>query len=489
MKIRKIQLITTRTGVGKGANDGIYPPGGLLTIGSAILRELPEITVTIHDQHHEEIVIDPEADLIGIQVASTLCYKNSLAVAEAAKAMNKTVVLGGPHVTALYQQIMRNQPIIDYAIRGKGERPLVELVKALTTNQGFGAVPSLSWRDGTKIVHNPAQDPLAWRYDDFTPLPLHLLASGAKAYWQAFCDVINPNIDAVFLLFTHFGCGYRQIQVNKAAARSLPVVQAEEKTNFCSFCSLDDPPLTRDPQRILEEIHAYVTQFQLPKSSRIHLKCYGDNIGPQRKLLEQLAQAIEACPWWTDYCFSWTFYCQSSYLTEHVAQLLKRVGTSHLYIGFDGADDKVQHRNGLGTNLNSHRRAVALCKKYGMLIQAGSVVGLAGETQESLDALQNFLLELVEEGVLERINSAVLFIIPGTPAYEMLAAEEPQIRDWDVLPTTLLRQLFIKHFCRTLTLDQLEENANKIDLLSPGPHASMGYVSSLLREQLRPAQT
>lgn len=469
-KIEKIQLVTVTANVGRGANDGVYPPVGLLTIAKAVLQDCPHVAIQIDDQHHAPIEIDPEAQVVGIQVASTLCYKNALAVAQAAKAADKIVVLGGPHVTTLYRQVMSNREYVDFAIRGKGERPFVQLLQALGTNGVSMEIPALSWRRGQEIIHNPGSI-LDWDYDDYTPLPLATLSSGIASYWEAFRITINLEIDAAFLLFTHFGCGYRERRTHGEQI----VLGKSGQPLFCSFCSLHDPPLTRPVQSILEELRFYLDFCQLPFGSRVHLKCYGDNIGPQIELVRELAVAIRRCAWWCDYRFSWTFYCQSSYLNEELASLLSQIGTTHLYIGFDGANDAVQKRNALGTSRRTHEQAVSLCLKRGIKIQAGSVVGLAGETPTTLEEMYQFLRGLAERGVLERVNSAVLFIIPGTAAYEMLCQKEPQIRPLDLLPTTELRGLWIKHFCPAVTPELLREYAAKIDALSPGPHAQMGY--------------
>lgn len=476
----KIQLISTKASVGKGANDGVYPPGGLLTIASALVQSFPGLEVSIDDQHHQGIVIDPAADLVGVQVASVLCYKNALNVAAKAKEAGKRVVLGGPHVTALFRQIMTNQPSVDFCIRGKGEAPMCRLLSALQGKGVLGEVPALSWRHNGAVEHNLLQEK-PWRYDDYTPLPYDCLTLNLPKYWQAFKQAIDSAVDAAFLLFTHFGCGYRQRRIEAAQHKGLPVFQTQGASSFCSYCALDDQPQSRDPHCILAEIASYLRQWQIPSGSRVHLKCYGDNIGPQKALAKSLAEAVAGCSWWEDYRITWTFYCQSSYLDHELAAALKAIGTSHLYIGFDGANDEVQKLNGLGTNMRSHRKAVELCWEYGIKIQAGSVVGLAGETPGSLSELYSFFAELRERGVLERINSAILFVIPGTPAYEMLAQKEPQIREWDLLPTTEVRALWVKHFCPKVSLGLLQEYADRIDALSPGPHASMGYESRLTK--------
>lgn len=482
MNNKLIQLITTTANVGRGANDGIYPPGGLLTIASAINKELPETKVIIDDQYHHTIKIHPKAKVVGVQAASTLCYKNSLDVLQKAKEAGKITVLGGPHASVLYKQIMKNRPFIDYVVSGKGELSFVQLLNQISNNN-LASVPSLSWRKGKNIIHNPSSANEQWDYDKYTPLPLSLLSASVESYWSAFREIIDPKVDAAFLLFTHFGCGFRQRRITATTKNSDPLSSINGKTSFCSFCSLDDPPLSRKPQIILDEIRTYLDWFSIPEKARVHLKCYGDNIGPQLSLVESLANTIEQCTWWDDYHLSWTFYCQSSYLNDRLANALKRVGTTHLYIGFDGINDRIQLLNNLGTNRRSHERAVKICQRYGFLIQAGSVVGLIDETPETLEEMYQFCLELSRTNVLERINSAILFVIPGTPAYNMLAAREPQIKSWDLLPTTEIRELWIKHFCPEVNIELLQKYANKIDTLSPGPNASMGYESSLLKKQ------
>jgi len=482
MNIDSVQLITTTTTVGKGANDGTYPPGGLLTIAQAVTRAFPSMRVCIHDQHHGEVDIDPGADVVGIQVASTLCYKNALAFAQKAHALGKIVVLGGPHATALHERIMHNRPYVDCLIRGKGEIPFISLLRALRRNSSIGEIPRLSWRDRGRVVHNMDHDAETWSFDEYTPLPLHLLAPGVGTYWDAFRKESKRDVAAAFLLFTHFGCGYRQRRL-KATAGGAGVV-SNQQTGFCSFCSLDDSPVARNVQSILAEIQHYIVHYHIPRGSKVHLKCYGDNAATQVQLFEELADAIAACPWWSDYVFEWTFYCQSSYLNERLAHLLKRVGATHLYIGFDGVNNAVQRMNGLGTSRATHERAVELCLKHGFKIQAGSVVGLMGDTPDSLEELYQFFCRLLAHpGLLDRINSAILFVIPHTPAYQLLCSREPHLAELDLLPTTAVRKLWIKHFCPRVSLELLEEYANRIDELSPGQHASMGFRSSRLQAE------
>jgi len=474
MRIQRVQLVCCTANVGHGANDGAYYPVGLLTVASLMQKEMPEVRVVVDDQHHRDVFIRLAIDVVGIQVASTLCYKNALEIAEAAKRAGKTVVLGGPHTSVLYDQIMKNRHVVDYVIRGHGERPFVELIRALNNGADMTTVPSLSWRRGDEVVHNP-MDMKPWDYESYLPLPFDVLSDGIETYWKRYREAIDGRADAAFLVFTHFGCGYREAKLASVKSGESPLFTVTGRPRFCSFCALQDPAGARRPERILAEIRSYLDQGEIARGSRIALKCYGDSIGSQGALVKGLAEAVEHCPWWKDYEFYWVFYCQSSRVTEELAVNLKRIGTMCLFIGFDSICDRVQKLNGLGTNRRSHERAVEICARHGTLIQAASVIGQIGETPQSLEEDLRFYESLAARGVLERINSAIMFIIPGSAVYELLCQHEPWMREQDLLPTDETRELWVRHFCPEVSTEMLREYVQKIDALSPGPHSKMGY--------------
>ncbi len=477
-----LELICVPSNYGRGANDGAYYPVGLMTIGTYLKRNMDGLGISVIDLHHNSD-FKPIADVVGISASSTLNYENVLKVAQKAKDKGATVILGGQHATKLSEQILRNRGgLIDYVIRGPGEIALLSLLRELSiSNADLGKVPNLSWRNTSgEIVHNYSLS--EWNYDSFLPLDFTLLKSELNRYWEVFSKNIDRSIDAAFPVFTHFGCGYRNQRYSKPPKHGC-------LTSWCSYCSLSGPVWGRSGQAIVREAIALIQACGLPKGSKVLLKCYGDNVGYQRAMLEDLSRAIKKTPEWQNYNIGWTFYCQSSQLNRGLSELLARVGTWNLYIGFDSVDDKVQRLNGLGTSIKAHRRAIDLAKEYRFKIQAGFVLGCAGETEESIKRTLSFAEELSTSEALERINAAVLFVSPGAPAYTLLCHSEPWIRDLDLLPTREIQLLWLKNFCPNLgktpqeALTILEEFANKLDSLSSGPHASMGFISQRLAAQ------
>lgn len=478
MRINTIQLFSVPSDYGHGANDGAYYPVGLLTIGTYLKRKFPSIEISIIDRHHDYKTI-PNASIVGISASSTLNYKNVLKCATEAKRNGSIVVFGGPHATLLADQIMKNQiGLVDFIIRGNGEIPFENLINAFINGNNFKEIENLSWRNhNNKVIHNKRSN-LLWKYDDYLPLDFSLLNINLKSYWDTFKNKIDNTIDAAFVVFTHFGCGYREM-----------IIRANQKRNsasWCSYCSLNDPLFSRDAAKIVNETIDLIKQYQIPKGSKILLKCYGDNVGTQIDLLEDLKDQISKSSIWHDYNIIWTFYSQSSRITIKTLELLTSIGVENLYIGFDSVDDEIQRLNGLGTSRKNHYKAATLCKKYGVKIQAGFVLGCIGETTKSINESIEFAEELASNGLLERINAAVLFIIPGSPAYDKLCEREPWIKELDVLDTEELQYYWVKHFCPELAqdskigIDLLKNSADYLDELSPGPHASMGYISKKL---------
>lgn len=475
----RVDLCSLPSDVGQGANDGAYYPVGLLCLGTFIQRQRPETVVKITDLHHRPD-FHPVGDIVGISSSSTLNYRNVLDLAQKAKDAGALVVLGGPHVTQVAEQVLCNRAtLVDYVIRGHGESAFTTLLDALGDGSGLQHVPNLSWRDTLgRVIHNPEASTV-WKYDDFLPLDMSLLSDGIESYWRTFQQRIDESVDAAFVVFTHFGCGYRETMKASNGGR-------HRLSSWCSYCSLNDALFARRGEAIVNETLGLLRACNVPRGAKVLLKCYGDNVGSQRSMLKELAAAIDRSVEWAQYRIGWTFYCQSSRLSPELAELLVRIGTQNVFIGFDSADDQIQKLNGLGTSLKSHWRAVELCKASGLKIQAGFVLGCAGETEDSLRNTLGFAEQLSACGILERINSAILVIIPGSPAYGALSEREPRIRDLDEFSTTDLQCLWVKHFCPKLgsgaddALERLQRAANRLDELSPGPHASMGFVSNRL---------
>jgi hypothetical protein len=63
------------------------------------------------------------------------------------------IVWGGYFPTQHTDTVLRSS-MVDFAVRGQGERPMLDLVAALRRGDSAGGVNGLSWKNGDQVVHN-----------------------------------------------------------------------------------------------------------------------------------------------------------------------------------------------------------------------------------------------------------------------------------------------------------------------------------------------
>lgn len=117
--------------------------------------QLREFTINHHIDDIVRELYFLEPDVLGLS-----CYiwnmTATLEVVEMVKKINPecVVILGGPEVSFDSASLLKNNPYIDYILKGEGEKAFKDFVQALKTNQGFYNVPGLVYRHGGEIVEN-----------------------------------------------------------------------------------------------------------------------------------------------------------------------------------------------------------------------------------------------------------------------------------------------------------------------------------------------
>lgn len=97
----------------------------------------------------------------------------SLRIAESLKALRPELLigLGGPEVSFNAEEVLNNQPYIDFVLRGEGEQVVYDLVNALSRGGALTSVNGLSYRLADQIMSNPeplplSMDTLSFPYQD-----------------------------------------------------------------------------------------------------------------------------------------------------------------------------------------------------------------------------------------------------------------------------------------------------------------------------------
>ena len=108
-----------------------------------------------------EIVQQEKPDLIGITATSPE-LANALTIAsELKRRCAIPIVFGGVHVTIFKEQLLRENPAVDFGVVGEGEETIVELLETLEQPQKFSSIQGLIFREAGDVRQNPLRPLIA----------------------------------------------------------------------------------------------------------------------------------------------------------------------------------------------------------------------------------------------------------------------------------------------------------------------------------------
>jgi radical SAM superfamily enzyme YgiQ (UPF0313 family) len=433
----KIQLYCPKSVIGKGANDGLYWPSGLLNIATYLKHRDSSIEVELFDGelysdvNSLEKSIDPESRLIGIS-NNTFNYENCLKLARNAKSKSIPVVLGGPHATRFPELILQKRPEVTAVIVGKGERALFDyLIKPPSE------VPNLVWRDDKGDIHrNKRKDELSL---DELPLPNHSLLD-LDAY-QRNHELFYPDFpDKPMSILTHEGCVKRK------------------ECGKCTFCSINTPVYFRNPSGIWEEIKEGYSKYGFN-----FVKDWGDSLTGNPGFLERL---VKMKPSELDVSFS--IYCNTSDINKHSIELLSHLPVKMVFGGFESGNDQILTNMNKHTTVSTNLEAAKLFGEKGLVIFASYVLGGKGETVGTLEDTLDFAREITNLADVRVSNASPLVPLPGAPDFSNLMKATSRFRGKDLLDIIELKEEWVRNFCPELpNYEILEEYSFKIGELSP----------------------
>ena len=122
-----------------------YPPVGVAYLAAVLERNENEVMVLdcpvlkMTYQNIEQEMRRFEPDMVGI-TSVTATFSSALKVAHTIKeALPRTlIVFGGPHVTIMDEQILREQKEVDVVVRGEGEQTILDLAAVVSGLKSIG---------------------------------------------------------------------------------------------------------------------------------------------------------------------------------------------------------------------------------------------------------------------------------------------------------------------------------------------------------------
>jgi radical SAM superfamily enzyme YgiQ (UPF0313 family) len=295
------------------------------------------------------------------------------------------IVFGGVHISALREQLLRDFPVIDFGIVGEGEETLRELVESNTEN--LPSIEGLIYRTQEQVVFNGFRNKLIDM--DSLPFPAYEKLHGFPGSYRLpiFSYPKAPNTTII----TSRGCPYT-----------------------CSYC---DRSVFRNSYRYNspEYMLKYLSYLQQRFNIK-HVNIYDDTFTLHRK------RVLEFCKLKVESGLKMTFNCaaRTEQLDAEMIAMLKKAGCWMISIGIETGDPELlkRHRSYLSTTtmqnpLENIRDMIALIKKQGIRVKGLFMLGLPGETVESIQRSMDYVFSLP----LDDFNLSKLTPFPGAPMY------------------------------------------------------------------------
>ena len=147
----KVDLGAIRPSIGLGYISEILTQNG-------IEHEVLDMLLGYSWRDLDENIRRFKPDLIGVSLFSNR-YKAAYAILEAVKKEypDITVVAGGPHVSCLRTEVLKDCPAVDFGVYLEGEDTIMDLCKGVPPGQ----IPNLIYRDGRRIIMSASDSYIA----------------------------------------------------------------------------------------------------------------------------------------------------------------------------------------------------------------------------------------------------------------------------------------------------------------------------------------
>jgi hopanoid biosynthesis associated radical SAM protein HpnJ len=329
-----------------------------------------------HVSGEETVQIAKDYEFL-VLFTSTPGFPGDILLAKAIKQANPSIKIAfvGPHVTVLPEKSLRDCPEIDFICRKEFDYSVVDYAKG----KPLAEIPGVSFLQDGKIVHNPD----APQVQDLDALP-HV-----TEVYKRDLDIKNYNVP--FLLHPY---------VSLYTTRGCPAQ--------CTFC-LWPQTLSGHPwrKRSTDDVAAEMAKAKQlwPDVKEFFFDDDTFNI--------QSARTIELCAKLKPLGLTWS--CTSRVTTDfETLKAMKEAGCRLLIVGYESGDQQILKNIKKGATIERARQFTKDCHKLGLVIHGDFILGLPGETHETINNTIAFAKELD----VETIQVSVAHAYPGTELYD-----------------------------------------------------------------------
>lgn len=373
---------------------GVFPPLNLALLGA--LTENAGHEVEIIDAEALKLpadvlvkrALEKQPEVIGLTGMSPF-FHLSKEVATLIKegGSDAKVCIGGQHITIMEEKVFG--PMFDFGFVGDGEEPWLDFLSTIEGKADFSTVPGLIYRNGNEIVKNRRKS-CSKDLDVYPFAARHLLPM--KKYRLGTMKGRLPFTT----MQTVRGCPWK-----------------------CIFCASDQLETTKISKRsvgsVVDEIEQIVDQF-----GTRHICFVNDVLTLSRRTTIDLCNAIIE----RNLGITFEGSTRANLIDDELIALMKEAGLIRLSFGLETVDEEMRKTMNKKVPLEAYREANALLNKHKVEALNSVMIGLPGETRETIRKTLDFLRSSKE---VKQANFAIATPYPGTEFHEIANGNDSRV--------------------------------------------------------------
>ena len=428
--------LTAQERYGKFRNGGDFiPPYGLTHLAASVRQmgwepaivDAPALGLDCSEA--AKAALDGGARVIGI-TAATMSIFNAHDLAKAIKLQNPkaTVIIGGPHVTALPDDTLQRFPSFDFAVVGEGDLTITELLPALEDGSGLEDVSGITYRRNGAIEVTATRGLVPDL--DTLPMPAWDLLPDLATYYR-------PSI-----------MGYVRLPANSIVlSRGCPF--------HCTFCSA---AVFGNTIRAYSAEYAFEMMAEMSRRYGIReLEIRDENFLVKRKRMQDLCERLRS----SGLDLTWSCNARVDAIDREILQVMRDAGCWQIAFGIESGDQGILDLEQKSVTLDEIRKAVRMTAEAGIQARGFFMLGHPGETEETLRKTVEFACELP----LSSVHFTHFTPLPGSPIYPEARKYGSFDEDWRKL--TYWHPVFVPHGLDRATIAKWERRAFRRFYLRP----------------------
>ena len=332
------------------------PPLGVTYVAAAFEAAGAEVKifdyiVTAYSKEKLEKQLESfQPDAIGA-TSVTMNFYEAQKIIRDVKNYNPEIItmMGGPHVSFTAMDTLQQYPSIDLIVIGEGEDTIAELTPLIKQKSKWRDIRGIAYRNGDEIIITGKRDFIT--DIDRIPSPARHLLPISR--YRALGFPVS--------LITGRGCPYS-----------------------CIFClgrkMVGSKVRKRDPKLVLDEIETIIGYG----FDRINIA--DDLFTTDKERVREICKGIKE----RSLKFLWSAFARVDTVSPEVFDLMAEAGCDSVSFGVETGNPEMLKRIKKGIKLEQVYSAVKMCQQAGMIAHESFIIGLPGETKDTLQETDKF---------------------------------------------------------------------------------------------------